>query len=177
MVPSGSDAPDATGNDGEATAKSSRGAARAPGPVTHDELRNIRRWILVAGVWAVAAAAIALIALLDTSNSDAERAAGDARAGVTATRKAQDALDGRLDRLESRLSETPRTRDVNSLESRLARVETDATKANGRSKTAAKSLTNLENRVDDLEREVAAVRATPPGDSSAGRRPQAESQP
>ncbi len=47
-------------------------------PATRGDLRALRRWVLVAGVWAVAATAVAIIALLDTSNDDAERSAGDA---------------------------------------------------------------------------------------------------
>ena len=46
-------------------------------PVTQDDLRTLRRWIVVAGVWAVAATVVALIALLDDSGRAAERRANE----------------------------------------------------------------------------------------------------
>jgi hypothetical protein len=117
-------------------------------PVTRDDLKSLRRWVIVAGVWAVAATAIALIALLDTSGDDAgEKAEADA----AKVAKDQRALDARIDKLESQLEGLPQSEDVSKLEGRLATVERDAKKAAADSKSAGEKVTDLEDRVKTLE--------------------------
>ena len=41
-----------------------------PKPATAEDLRGLRRWLLVAGVWAVAATAIAVIALVKANDAN-----------------------------------------------------------------------------------------------------------
>ena len=120
-------------------------------PVTREDLRALRRWILVAGVWAVAATAVALIALLDTSGDDAERTAAGAANSATEVRAAQDKLEERLDELDSRLEDVPQAADVSNLQSRLSKVEGDAKKASTDAGNAQDKLTDLEDRVKALE--------------------------
>ena len=123
-------------------------------PVTAQDLRTLRRWTLVAGVWAVAATAVALIALLDTSRGDAERkadAAGERVSRVERDVRGLRGLDARVDDLESRLGDLAPTADVTKLQDRVARAEEDASKAAEQSEGADETLTDLEDRVQQLE--------------------------
>lgn len=120
-------------------------------PPTRDDLRSLRRWTLVAGVWAVAATAVALIALLDTSGDDAERTAAGAVDSATEVREAQRRLDARLDQLDGRLDGLPQADDVSSLQSRIQRIETDAKEAATDAGSADDKVTDLEDRVQSLE--------------------------
>lgn len=126
------------------------GATDSP---TTSDLRALRRWVVVAGVWAVAATAIGLIALLDTSDSEAEKEADAAAARVA---KAERTLDGRLDALEKRLDEVPRSDDVERLQERLTRAERSASQAAESSKSADRKVTDIEDRVQQLEEDAGA---------------------
>jgi len=120
-------------------------------PVTRDDLRALRRWILVAGVWAVAATAVALIALLDTSGDDAARTAEGAANSATQVRDAQGRLDKRLDELDARLGDLPQADDVSNLQTRLSKIEDTSKKASTDAGDAEDKLTALEDRVKALE--------------------------
>ncbi len=102
----------------------------------------------MAGVWAVAATAIALIALLDNSDDDAEE---KAEANAARVAKSERDLDARIDKLEGQLEGLPQSEDVSKLEGRLATVERDAKKAATDSKGASGKVTDLEDRVKTLE--------------------------
>jgi hypothetical protein len=116
--------------------------------VTREDLKGLRRWVIVAGVWAVAATAVALIALLDSSDSDARKEADEAAGRVTRTERK---LGRRLDALETRLEGLPRSEDVSKLQGRLARAETDASKAAESARSADEKVGELEDRVQALE--------------------------
>ena len=118
-----------------------------------DDLRGLRRWVLVAGVWAVAATAIALIALLDTSDEDAQKEADDASGRIT---RMERKLDARLDALDKRLENVPQSTDVSNLQERLSNAEADATKAAKGVKDAQSS----DDQVKDLEERVQALEDT-----------------
>jgi archaellum component FlaC len=126
--------------------------SQRPEPLSADDLRGLRRWVIVAGVWAVAATAVALIALLDTSDGQAEK---DADAAANRVAKAERTLDGRLDALETRLEEVPRSDDVSKLQQRLSRAEKSASDAAESSKGAAEKVGDLEDRVEQLEEDAA----------------------
>ena len=121
---------------------------RAPDGADHDALRSLRRWVLVAGVWAVAATAIALIALLDRSEGDARKEADAATRRIAATERK---LDARIDGLEERLDDLPRSEDVSRLQERLSRAETGASEAGSDAKRAQDKLAELEKRVQTVE--------------------------
>ena len=123
-----------------ATAQPDR--AQRDSPVTHDDLRLLRRWVVVAGVWAVAATAVALIALLDDSGRDAERRAN--QTGERVARREQ-AVDRRIASLDARLRALPSSGEVARLRTQVAAAQQSASGA--RSATSA-----LERRVDALER-------------------------
>ena len=109
---------------------------------------------MVAGVWAVAATVIALIALLDTSDSQAEK---DADAATDRIVRVQRALDGRFDSLERRLAGVARAEDVSRLQQRLSRVEKSASEAAESSKSADDKARDLEERVEQLEDDASAA--------------------
>ena len=111
---------------------------------------------MVAAVWAVAATAIALIALLDTSGSEAEKDADAAAARIV---KVERTLDGRFDALESRLEGLPRSGDVTRLQERVSRVERSASQAAESSKGADEKAGDLEERVKQLEEDADSGRA------------------
>ena len=107
----------------------------------------------MAGVWAVAATAIALIALLDTSEGDAQKEADAATRRITA---AERRFDARLDRLDERLENLPRSEDVSRLQQRLSQAETGASEATADAKRAQDKLTALEKRVQTVEDDAGA---------------------
>lgn len=119
-------------------------------PLRAEDLRGLRRWVIVAVVWAVAATAVALIALLDTSQNDAEQEAEDTSRRVT---RVERTLDGRIDALEKRLDELPRSEDVSKLEGRLTRAERTVSAASRNARSADRTVTDLEGRIEQLEEE------------------------
>lgn len=127
-------------------------------PVTRGDLKGLRRWTLVAGIWAVAATAVALIALLDTSGGEAEQTAGDANRRVGELEKRLDGLDrgvrglsARTDDAESRLGGLAPLSDVTKLQTRVGRAEEGASAANNRSGNIRDTLRALGQRVTALE--------------------------
>jgi Skp family chaperone for outer membrane proteins len=123
-------------------------AEAAPRPATREDLRGLRRWVAVACVWAVAASAIAVIALLDARNAESDKAATDVAGQLG---RVQRQLGGRLSALEKKVDGLPRTDDVKRLEDRLRKAEDDAQEAADDAQRAAKSVTDLEQRVSTLE--------------------------
>jgi vacuolar-type H+-ATPase subunit I/STV1 len=119
-----------------------------PEPATRDDLRALRRWLLVAGVWAAAATAIAIIALVKAN--DASNQEETARTTGQLTRE-QRALSGRIDDLEGRLDELAPSEDVTKLDQRLKKVESSASKTDNRVEALGKDLDDLQSRVEDLE--------------------------
>ena len=88
-------------------------------PATLADIRSLRRWLAVAAVWAVAATALGVIALLKANEDDSgeqARAAGELG-------RVQRQLNSRLDDLESRVDELPTSDDVSNLDGRLKSVE------------------------------------------------------
>jgi septal ring factor EnvC (AmiA/AmiB activator) len=118
---------------------------------TVGELRTLRRWLIVAGVWAVAASAIAIIALLtanDDSNKNSPRAVtGSQLSGV------QRDLDERIDALEKQIKTLPSSSDVSKLDSRLKAVENKSDSTASDLKAERKDVDALKKRVDDVEQQ------------------------
>jgi TolA-binding protein len=122
-------------------------------PARVSDLRSLRRWLLVAAVWAAAATAIAVIALVaaDDAREDNTRVGRQSARTTAQIADAQRRLDQRLDELEDRLDELPSAEDLSDLSNRLERVEG----ANGRTSDQVEELTgsvqDLESRVESLE--------------------------
>jgi septal ring factor EnvC (AmiA/AmiB activator) len=114
---------------------------------TLGELRSTRRWLAVAGVWAVAATALGVFALIEANQED--EAAQTQAAGELG--RVQRALNDRIDELESRIDELPTSEDVSNLDNRIRDIE----EASDQTATSIERLGNrmddLESRVDDLE--------------------------
>jgi septal ring factor EnvC (AmiA/AmiB activator) len=114
---------------------------------TVGDLRSLRRWLVVAAVWAVAATALGVIALIQANKEDD---AGKTQTAADIARVQKD-LNSRLDDLEQRVGDLPTSDDLSKLDGRIKDVEktadttgSDIEKLNGR-------IDDLEQRVDDLE--------------------------
>jgi septal ring factor EnvC (AmiA/AmiB activator) len=108
----------------------------------------VRRWLLVAGVWAVAATAIAVIALIQANEDDSAKIGEQTASQVG---KVQRDLTKRLDDLESQLNDLAPSSDISRLDKRLKKVEDDVSKATTKLDKLSGRVDDLEKRVDDLE--------------------------
>ena len=118
-------------------------------PATVGELRTLRRWLLVAGVWALAATAIAVIALVKANEEDT---AGQERTAGQISR-VQRTLEDRIDELESRVEELPTSTDVSNLDNRLKRVEERTGLTGDRLERLSGRIDELETQIQDLEQQ------------------------
>lgn len=112
-------------------------------PATVAQFKSLRRWLIVAGVWAVAATALAVFALIQANQED--EAGREEAAGQIGRIERQ--LNDRIDDLEQRIEGLPSSENVANLEDRLGQVEDEAS-------GAAQDVERLGNRVDDLESRV-----------------------
>jgi septal ring factor EnvC (AmiA/AmiB activator) len=119
-----------------------------PEPATTEDVRSLRRWLLVAGVWAAAATAIAVIALV-TANQDESEEIGARTASQIG--RVQRELNDRLDQIEQRLDELAPAEDVTRLDNRLKQVEQAASRTSGRLDTLGEDVDDLQSRVDELQ--------------------------
>ncbi|MEA2378087.1 MAG: hypothetical protein QOD13_1994 [Thermoleophilaceae bacterium] len=134
-----------------------------PEPVTTDDLRAVRRWLLVAGVWAAAATAIAVIALINSNSKDDERRSARTTSQIT---RVQRQLSDRLDELDSRISDLAPATDVAKLDTRLKKTEEAVSKATDRLDAVGKDVDKLQSRVDDLEQQVQSSTDTTPTETT-----------
>ena len=116
-------------------------------PATLGDIKSLRRWLIVTAVWAVAATALGVIALIQANKNDEE---GRTQSASDLAR-VQKNLNSRIDDLESRVDELPTSDDVSKLDGRIKDLEA---KADGTTSDVDKlnnRLDDLEGRVDDLE--------------------------
>jgi peptidoglycan hydrolase CwlO-like protein len=116
-------------------------------PATVGDLRGLRRWLVVTAVWAVAATALGVIALIQANKNDDEsrtQAAGELG-------RVQKQLNDRIDGLESRIDDLPTSDDVSKLDNRIKDVEKKADGTSGDIDKLNSRADDLEQRVDDLE--------------------------
>jgi len=135
---------------------------------TESEVRSLRRWVAVAGIWAVAASVIAIIALLDTSD-DSEKAADrnrvtneqrdlSQRVDTLSAQQRRLAEETDIEALEKRLGRSGEETDVKRLEQRLRRVEGDIVDAVEGASDAGQSADELDERIDGLSDQVQRLR-------------------
>jgi polyhydroxyalkanoate synthesis regulator phasin len=117
-------------------------------PATLAEVRTLRRWLAVAGIWAVAASAIAVIALLEARE---EEPAGPEPVTGAQLGRVEDDLTERIDELEGQIEALPTSEDVRKLERRLKRVEDAASDTRGDVRRVRSDVDDLTTRVDDVE--------------------------
>jgi TolA-binding protein len=128
-------------------------------PATLADIRSLRRWLAVAAIWAVAATALAVIALLEANKDDSAeqtRAAGELG-------RVQRQLNSRIDDLESRIAELPTTDDVSKLDGRLKAVEDAADKSATATERLSGRVDDLEAGVDDLESRIEELESSSSG--------------
>ncbi len=128
-------------------------------PATLADIRSLRRWLAVAAVWAVAATALGVIALLEANKDDSAdqtRAAGELG-------RVQQQLNSRIDDLESRIDELPTSDDVSKLDDRLKTVESKVDKNSAATDRLSSRVDDLDGRVDDLESRVEALESSDSG--------------
>ena len=111
------------------------------------DVKSVRRWAIVAGVWAVAATALAVIALVKPNDDSSETAAAANRS----INRLQDRLDDRFDQLEGRVNRLPQSADLQKLQDRVSSVEDDVEQAARDAKAARDSIGKLQDRVDKVE--------------------------
>ena len=116
-------------------------------PATYGELRSTRRWLAVAGVWAVAATAIAVFALIEANKDD--DAARTQAAGELG--RVQQQLNNRIDDLESRIDDLPTSDDLSKLDNRLKDIENGADQTSTDIERLGNRLDDVESRMDELE--------------------------
>jgi septal ring factor EnvC (AmiA/AmiB activator) len=126
--------------------------APPPEPATKDDIRALRRWLLVAGVWAVAATAIAVIALIQANKDDSAKIGEQTASQIG---RVQKELNKRLDDVEARLSDLAPSSDVAKLDRRLKKVEDDLSKATTKLDKTGAQVDDLKTKVDDLESQQA----------------------
>jgi TolA-binding protein len=132
-------------------------------PATLADIRSLRRWLAVAAVWAVAATALAVIALLEANkndNGDQTRAAGELG-------RVQRQLNSRIDGLESRIADLPTSDDVSKLDGRLKSVEDKVDKNTTATDRLSSRVDDLEGRVDDLESRVEKLETSSSGTTTS----------
>jgi BMFP domain-containing protein YqiC len=119
-------------------------------PATRGDIRDLRRWLIVAGVWAVAASAIAVIALITANDNtkSSDRTSTDVAGQVS---RVQRDLSKRIDDLNTKIQQLPTSGDVSKLGSRLKAVEDKSSQAATDAKDARSKVSALETRVKALE--------------------------
>jgi len=116
-------------------------------PATLGELRSTRRWLVAAAVWAVAATALAVFALIEAGKDD------DAAQTQAASElgRVQRGLNNRIDKLESRIDDLPTSDDLSKLDGRLKDLEDASDNVGTDIDRLDDRLGDLEGRVDELE--------------------------
>jgi septal ring factor EnvC (AmiA/AmiB activator) len=116
-------------------------------PASLGELRATRRWLAVAAVWAIAATALGVFALIEANKED--DAAKTQAAGELG--RVQRSLNDRIDELESRVDELPTSGDLSKLDGRIKDIEDGADKSRADIEKLNGRLDDVEKRVDDVE--------------------------
>jgi len=114
---------------------------------TLGDLRSLRRWLLVTAVWAVAATALGVIALIQANKDDDT---GRTQTAADLARVQRD-LAGRIDDLKAQVDELPTSDDLSKLDGRIRDVEKNADTIGSNIERLNGRLDDLEQRVDDLE--------------------------
>ena len=159
MAPASSDSPEA--------APPGEPPRRRRAALIVEDFRSVRRWLVLLGVLAVAAAAVAAYALIEAGESaDAERVNSleaslrDARAEAKRTNRQ---LELERVELERRLSSTSEESDVAKIDRRLRGVERDVVDAVEASGDNRRALTRVNDRLDALSDRLTAVEDRQPG--------------
>ena len=116
-------------------------------PATLADIRSLRRWLAVTAVWAVAATALGVFALIEANKND--DAANTQAAGELG--RVQRALNQRIDDLESRVDDLPTSDDLSNLDNRIKDLENRADRTTSNLDKLSGQVDDLDQRVSDLE--------------------------
>jgi methyl-accepting chemotaxis protein len=122
-----------------------------PELATVDQVRGVRRWLWVVAIWAAAATAVALIAVLGGGDS------GDPGASASQVSALERELDDRIGQLEQQIEMAPTTDEVDELRTQVRELDqggTEAEEVQEAAQRAEEEVADLTERVDDLERQV-----------------------
>ena len=117
-------------------------------PATVGDLKRLRLWLIVAGVWAAAATAIAVIALLESGDEEGQTSAAEVSTRVT---RLEGNLKDELEQVKSQIEELPGSDDLSKIEDRLKEVEDDASRAARGARSADEKTGDLDERISELE--------------------------
>jgi septal ring factor EnvC (AmiA/AmiB activator) len=117
-------------------------------PASTDDVRALRRWLIVVAVWAVAASAIGIIALIASGDDNS----GNAAATNVRFTELERSLSGQIQSLEDQVSQAAKSDDIAKLDSRLKDVRKEVADAKEASDSAKKTADELDSRVEDLEK-------------------------
>ncbi|MDQ3721157.1 MAG: hypothetical protein M3350_10335 [Actinomycetota bacterium] len=139
-----------------------------PGSLVVEDLRSVRRWLVVLGLIAVVAVGVAAFALLRANDSEEQSADRDRVVVLERQLKQRLAqVDRRLrgtseesdvDKLERRVRRSGEESDVTKLDRRIRRVESDLVDAVEGAADANQGLGRVARRLDGLSRDVRALR-------------------
>jgi chromosome segregation ATPase len=131
-------------------------------PASYGELRRLRRWLLVATVWAIAATAIAVVAFLEARDAkDAQSSATNAtQADIDRVR---DRLTEDVQELRDQVDQLPTSNEVDQLATRVRKAQRDANSADNEASDANDAVNSLESRVEDLEESVDSLESSSDG--------------
>jgi septal ring factor EnvC (AmiA/AmiB activator) len=152
------------------TGDSSLDTQRSDAVATVEDVRTSRRWTIVALVWAIAASAIAIIALVNANDNSSNTPPAQTTQSVS-QKQLQDfenQVNDRLDAFSRRLNDTASQSDVQKLDKRLSQVEDDVSQLKDGSRKTNDTVTqtqadikDLQQRVNDLESQQQKQQQTP----------------
>jgi septal ring factor EnvC (AmiA/AmiB activator) len=119
-------------------------------PATREDVRSLRRWLIVVGVWAVAASAIGIIALIASDDSGS----GKSTATDSRINQLERNLSNRIQGLEDEVSKAAKPEDVEKLDSRIKDLSQEVSDAKDASESAKETADDLKTTTDDLEKRV-----------------------
>ena len=125
-------------------------------PATQGDVRNLKRWLWVSLVWAVAASAIALMALLsdDTGDDDADRSSASSRQVQR--------LDERIDEVDQKLDGRAADEQVEELNGRVDELEEQIEAAGDDDGPSQAEVDELGTELGELEARVEELESQPP---------------
>jgi hypothetical protein len=130
---------------------------------TADEVRSLRRWLLVVGVWSVAATAIAVLAFLAASDDDDQRIA-DSNAQA---RRIQRQVERQVTELESRLAAVPTSSALTALERRVRELGEVAERQDRTDANEGRAIRQLQAAVERLRESVSDLQGAVEEDAGA----------
>ena len=126
---------------------------------TLGDIRSTRRWLAVTAVWAVAATALAVFALIEANEEEDPRA--EQRVAGELGRVQRD-LNERIDDLESRVDELPTSEDLTDLDNRIKETERRLDRQAAGAEESSGRVDELETRVEELEQAEPETTTTTP---------------